>query len=260
MAPGAPTEAPPVAPPTTPPVPENPPGPPAPDNGTDLGQAPAIPPSELTPPEAMAPPPPTGKDVVPTTNPLPGLGPDYAPVGAYQPQSGVGVAVSAGGGVADFTNNTLRSNTGTAGSWQISVAAGTREYVGVEADYVGAAQSINGFGLANSGTLARNGLEGLVRVNAPFFAKKTLLEPYIFGGVGWAHYTITNVTIVTADLVSFDNVLTVPFGAGFSVGYKGFIGDLRFTYRPTFFDNLVSGLSGNSLNNWNAGAQVGYEF
>jgi hypothetical protein len=179
-----------------------------------------------------------------------------------RPPSGIGVALMAGGGVTDFIGGNMQSNTNLAGFWDVRLVAGTRTYLGVEASYVGAAQTIHGLGLTQNGTLIRNGVEGALRLNGPFAARGVLLEPYAFGGVGWAHYHVSDTDVALSDVNRHDDVMTVPVGAGFGVGYHGFVADVRFTYRPTFGDSLLSGTaSANaSLTTWATGAQVGWEF
>ena len=55
--------------------------------------------------------------------------------------------------------------------------------------------------------------------------------------------------------------MTVPAGAGFAYGYKGFMIDVRGNYTPTYFNNLVTGASSNgTLNTWGVGGQVGFSF
>jgi hypothetical protein len=87
-----------------------------------------------------------------------------------------------------------------------------------------------------------------------------LLEPYVFGGVGWQRYSITSTPVATASLNNNDDVMTVPMGTGFAAGYRGFLADLRFTYRLVERANLLAPSGGGSLNNWNLGAHLGYEF
>jgi hypothetical protein len=170
------------------------------------------------------------------------------------------MAIMAGGGITDFTNSGIRSDTNVGGSWDVRFLFGSRSIVGFEASYVGGAQGINGFGLGGDTTLVRNGAEGMLRINAPLYAGNTLLEPYIAGGLGWNSYRITNITSNTASISDNDNVMTVPLAAGFAMGYKGFVGDLRYTYRPTYNQDLFNNLVGSELTNWDAGAMVGYEF
>jgi hypothetical protein len=237
-----------------PPAEETPPPPPAP----------TPPPSEMPPPPAEAqpvpmtappPPPPPG-----TPAPLPpgALGAEN-PYGYYMPQSRFGMAIMLGGGVSDYGNSIVSANTGVSGAWDLRLVFGTRLWFGGEVAYVGAASSINNLGLATSSTLVRNGIEGLLRINAPLHAGQTLLEPYIFGGVGWNLYDV-NASTVTADLNVSDNTLSVPTGLGFSVGYQGFMADIRGTYRPTFFQNLFINQPDTALTNWSADLTIGYEF
>ena len=72
-----------------------------------------------------------------------------------------------GGGYEDFTNSTLRNMTGGAGAWNARVIAGTRQYVGVEAAYVGAARGIDALGVQSNALLLSNGVEGALRLNVP---------------------------------------------------------------------------------------------
>ena len=62
--------------------------------------------------------------------------------------SNVGVGLLVGGGFKDFTNGQIQNVTGGSGYWTARVVAGTREYVGMEAAYVGDASSIAGWGSA----------------------------------------------------------------------------------------------------------------
>ena len=63
------------------------------------------------------------------------------PARAHLGRRGMGAGILVGGGFEDFTNNTMQNMTGTAGTWTARVLAGTRQFVGVEAAYVGNARS-----------------------------------------------------------------------------------------------------------------------
>lgn len=260
------TPAPMPAPSTTTPAPSTPtPPPPAvpppaelPPMGTD---------QPVTPAEQPPPPPPAPVEVqpVPATPPPPppplppgALGPEQGAYG-YMPQSRFGMAIMLGGGVSNYPNSVVDANTGVSGAWDLRLVFGTRLWFGGEVAYVGAASSINNLGLATSSTLVRNGIEGLLRINAPLHAGVTLLEPYIFGGVGWNLYDV-NASTNTASLNVSDNTMTVPAGLGFSVGYQGFMADIRGTYRPTFFQQLFIFQPDTALTNWSADLTIGYEF
>jgi hypothetical protein len=227
---------------------------------------PEIPPPPENPTEAVPPPPPPPVEAqpVPMTAPPPAPLPPGAigaenPYGWYMPQSRFGMAIMLGGGVSDYPNNVVSNNTGVSGAWDLRLVFGTRLWFGGEIAYVGAASSINNLGLATSSTLVRNGIEGLLRINAPLHAGGTLLEPYIFGGLGWNLYDV-NASVSTADLNVSDNTMSVPAGLGFSVGYQGFMADIRGTYRPTYFQQLFIAQPDTALTNWSADLTIGYEF
>ena len=273
-----------VAPATTPPaVPSttDTPVPPATPSATDTTAAPVTPPATTpeetnpalpppgtpvapTPPggTSMAiPPPPNGQvtESVPVAPlpPVPG-----APEGVYpgaSVYSHVGVGLLVGGGFNDYTNGRLQSVTGDGGYWTARVVAGTREYVGMEAAYLGDARSITGLGFNNDSRLISNGFTGNLRINIPVARGASLIEPFGFVGVGWSHYTVTNNNVQLSDVISSDNVLTLPYGGGLEFAYKGFMADARFTYTQTYFNNLTETIGGN-LNNWGVGGQIGFEY
>jgi hypothetical protein len=197
-------------------------------------------------------------------SPIPGTPatpPDVPPFDStvWKPRTGYGVAVTAGGGAGNYVGQFARDNTGVPGNWTLRASYGTRTYVGIEAAYLGAAGAISGLGLSGDSLLVRNGLETTLRLNAPLMVHRTLLEPYLFGGFGWDHYTVTN-TPATSSVDATQDTLTTPFGAGFDVTYIGFVGDVRFAYRPTFEETLTPVHADNDLTNWTVTGQVGYEF
>jgi hypothetical protein len=280
--PGTPGVAPATTPPALPSATDTPSAPPTP-SATDAPAAtiappatmpeetnPALPPpgTPAAPPPAPAgatnmaiPPPPNGQvtESVPVAPlpPLPG-----APEGVYpgaNVYSHVGVGLLVGGGFNDYTNGRLQSVTGDGGYWTARVVAGTREYVGMEAAYLGDARSITGLGLSNDSRLISNGLSGNLRVNIPIARGASLIEPFGFVGVGWSHYTVTNNNVQLSDVISTDNVLTLPYGGGLEFAYKGFMADARFTYTQTYYNNLTETIGGN-LNNWGVGGQIGFEY
>jgi hypothetical protein len=175
--------------------------------------------------------------------------------------SRIGISVQGGGGVTDFTGANARSNTNTGGSWDIRAVFGTRQVVALEAAYVGSARGLSTASVAanNNVNLIGNGLEANLRLNAPFLQGMTLIEPFLFVGAGWSHYYLNN--SLTDFTAASDNVGTVPMGAGLAVGYRGFLAEARFTYRPVYDDQVFFTNSGSSgLDNWNAGLMIGYEF
>ena len=69
---------------------------------------------------------------------------------------------------------------------------------------------------------------------------------------------MTNTTVNTSDMASKDDVMTVPLGGGLAYSIGRFMADARFTYRPTYYSDLLR--AGGSLSNWGVGGQVGVSF
>lgn len=171
----------------------------------------------------------------------------------------LGAGFLVGGGFEDFTNSTLRSQTGGGGAWNARLVAGTRQYLGVEAAYVGAARSVDALGVGSNAVLLSNGVEGAARLNLPIAMRRAqLLEPFGFVGLGWSHYQVTNTNVNTSDLAKDDDVMAVPLGAGLEYAVGRFMADARFTYRSTYYNDLMR--TGGSLNNWGVGGQIGFAF
>jgi hypothetical protein len=165
-----------------------------------------------------------------------------------------------GGGFEDFTNNSLRSMTGSGGYWSARIVGGMRQIIGVEAAYIGNARTIDALGLNGNVRLVSNGLEGALRLNVPIVSwnQLSLVEPFGFVGLGWSHYNLVNASTNTSNVGSSDDIMTMPFGGGLAFGYGGFMADARFTYRKTYYNNLVTG--GGDLDSWGAGGQIGFGF
>ncbi len=165
-----------------------------------------------------------------------------------------------GGGFEDFANDSLRSMTGSGGYWSARIVGGMRQIIGVEAAYVGNARTIDALGLNGNARLISNGLEGALRLNIPIVSpnQMSLVEPFGFVGLGWAHYNLTNINVNVSNVASSDDIMTMPFGGGLAFGYGGFMADARFTYRKTYYNNLVTG--GGDLDSWGAGGQIGFGF
>jgi hypothetical protein len=171
----------------------------------------------------------------------------------------VGAGLMVGGGFEDFTNSNLQRMTGGGGAWNARAVAGTRQFVGVEAAYVGAARSIDALGVQSNAVLLANGVEGALRLQIPVVMRRAqLLEPFGFVGLGWSHYQVTNTNVNTSDLASDDDVMSLPVGGGLAYAIGRFMADARFTYRSTYYNDLMR--TGGSLNNWGVGTQVGFSF
>jgi hypothetical protein len=189
----------------------------------------------------------------------------YVPVRNDQPSVGhtwvgrLGAGFLLGGGYEDFTNENLRSQTGGGGAWDARLLAGTRQFVGVEAAYVGAARSVDALGLQSNALLLSNGVEGAVRLNVPVVLRRAqLLEPFGFVGLGWQHYQVTNTNTNTSDIAGKDDIMSLPVGGGLEYAIGRFMADARFTYRSTYYNDLMR--TGGNLNNWGVGTNIGFAF
>jgi hypothetical protein len=171
----------------------------------------------------------------------------------------LGTGLLVGGGFEDFTNDNLRGMTGGAGTWNARAIAGTRQFVGVEAAYVGAARGVDALGVQSSAVLVSNGVEGALRLNVPVVLRsRQLLEPFGFVGVGWSRYQVTNTNVNTSSLAGNDDIMSLPMGGGLEYAIGRFMADARFTYRATYYNDLMR--TGGNLNNWGVSTQVGVSF
>lgn len=162
-----------------------------------------------------------------------------------------------GGGVDDFAGSVFRGATRTGGGWNVRLVFGQHSYLGAEVAYIGSAQEIQGLGIrTNNPVLVGNGVQGDLRLNG---TRYSVLQPYIFGGVAWRHYTLSEGQSAFADLSNTDNVLEVPAGLGLAVYVGPVIIDARGEYRFAFGGN--SNENGNpSLDRWGASGNLGFEF
>jgi peptidoglycan-associated lipoprotein len=223
----------------------------------------AAPPPPPAPVEETPPPPPVAAEPMPTA-PMPPQG-EANP--AYLYGSKYGFAFVVGGGYTDFTRTAARNLTSAGGGWDARIIGGTRYFVGFEAAYVGTANNLPSLGNTTS-TLVSNGVEGALRINAPIVRGFSLFEPYLFGGLGWSSYHVTNNRPAFSSFsTNSDNVMTVPAGGGFAYIYKAFMADIRGSWTGTYFNNIIlpnTSVSPNNANNrldhWQAGGNIGVAF
>jgi len=169
-----------------------------------------------------------------------------------------GIAISAGGGVAGFTDGDLRDTTNDGGSWGVRATFGTRSWIGVEAEYIGSAQSIDALGLDNDTTLIGNGVQGVGRINLI----DSNVQPFLFGGLAWRHYGLSYDGVNTSDVHDDDDVLEVPMGAGIAWKYRGLLLDARGEFRYATYEDMVPDVQGGdlSMHRYGFNANVGYAF
>jgi len=202
--------------------------------------------------------------------------PLYAPVATDDDPSDdhlytpFGMAVSVGGGVVNFFDSDTRGFTDPGGSWEARLTVGTRTRLAVEAAYVGSAQNVEALGLDNTAVLVGTSFEGDARLNLT----RTALQPYLFGGIGYTRYDISNADFNTSSIHDQEEMGHIPVGAGLGWQYGGLLLDLRGTLRAAFDDGLrqtgesddeiipddTEGSTRAELDTWNVTGRVGFEF
>jgi hypothetical protein len=195
----------------------------------------------------MPPPPPAYTDVYPAEH-------------AHGYGSRIGFGLMVGGGYQDFTNQTLKNTTNAGGSWDARFVLGLKSVVALELAYVGTTQQIAPLGTSTASYLTSNGGEGALRINIPIIRGQMLIEPFGFVGIGGARYSISHYNqAVLSDFTSTDTVMTVPVGGGFAFATRALLLDVRGSWVPTYYDNILPGTSG-ALNHWGVGGNIGVMF
>lgn len=167
------------------------------------------------------------------------------------------VSVTTGGGATNYFGTALNSTTDAGAAWDARVTLGSHSILALEAAYMGSTNNIDMQSGAQHGRLDSHGVDGDLRFQLP-----TVVQPYVFGGVGYNHMSVTQTSAPSnaGPLSGEDNQVTVPAGAGLT----GYIGkhatvDLRGTYR-FIPDNGLTEMSTRNLHQWIAQAHVGYVF
>jgi hypothetical protein len=179
-----------------------------------------------------------------------------------RPESGFGIALSAGAGVIDFTQERARAVSDVGASWEVRLTLGSRLWVGLDLAYVGSAQGLDIAGIDSDAYLLGNGVEGAMRVQYPY----GVVRPYIFGGVGWQHLSVQRASVQGVGILDNDDEGVIPFGVGLALGrVSGFIFDVQGTGRLTFEDQLLERYAAPSgenahMHTWNVSARLGGEF
>lgn len=180
--------------------------------------------------------------------------------------SGIGVGMILGGGITGFTNQTMRDSTSTVGGlWDARLSIGTHVPIGVDVTYLGTASTIDSLTGTGSGTLVGTTVEGALRWN---ILPHSPVDPYVFAGLGWQRYNLTNVNTAFAAsnvAATSDNFLEVPMGAGLALrNMSGFTFDLRGTFRAAATQStmIINPSTGQAvdMHTWEASAALGYEF
>jgi hypothetical protein len=167
----------------------------------------------------------------------------------------LGEYVLIGGGVTDFTDDSVKDAFDMGGAWDVRVGVGSRYFIGAEAAYVGSFRGA----ASGANDVITNGAEGVLRLQYPYARQGWLVEPFAFGGIGWSRLSVRDAPAGAEDS---DDIGVVPFGAGVTLGRGHLLFDARFTYRTSFSEDLgaAPGASPASFDQWAVNASVGWEF
>jgi hypothetical protein len=169
----------------------------------------------------------------------------------------VGIGLTAGGGVTSFSKSETNDVVSAGGTWEARILFGTRPPVGLEAAYIGSAQSLST--LSGRATLIGTGLEATARVDLGTFS----VQPYAVGGIGWTHYGVSGSRDTELRIGSDDDVFNIPAGLGLRYRSGPWLVDGRGTYRFAFDDDLLQRQgdleSFGSLESWSVTFRVGIE-
>lgn len=176
----------------------------------------------------------------------------------WMPRSRIGLALMAGGGVGDFSDEAVSSATGAIGSWNLRVTSGTRLPFAWEVAYLGGANDVTGGGIGDNAFMINSTLEGSLRFNLPWrVGYATLLEPFATAGIGWSVYNLVNSDPAPGRMGDVDNQLAFPLGVGLALGYRGFTAEARGTYRYALDDEMFGD---QDMGTWNVSLNLGAEF
>lgn len=178
---------------------------------------------------------------------------------------GTPLAVQLGVGQGDFFGENSREATEWGATYEARGILAPRSPIGLEAAYVGSARGLDGFNVDEDASLVSNGLEGALRLAAPIMQGPVDFAPFIFGGLGWEHYTLVGEGNAATGIQNDDSLLTVPLGVGVDLGYGPLNLSARGTYKQAFdaemFGSSDDGFTDdNNMNTWNVGLQAGFAF
>jgi hypothetical protein len=205
----------------------------------------------VPPPQAQAQPQP-----MPAAEPMP----YEAQTGAETWLHDVGLGLSVGGGVEDFSGSTMRNTTGTGGSWTARLTFGTHEYIAGEASYIGSAQSINRLGLSGNSELIGNGAQAALRINGTTHYP---VQPFLYGGAAWRHYNLNTSGTNFSDVVDHADAFEIPLGVGVAGYVSGVMLEARGEYRFGWADHdIVTQSNGGTplMDRWGVTGNIGYSF
>jgi hypothetical protein len=161
--------------------------------------------------------------------------------------------ILAGGGVSHFTDPGVRDRFSLGGTWDLRLGLASRFFVGGEVAYVGSSRDSR----ASDSNLVSHGAEALIRLQYPHIDGDRLVEPFVFGGLGWNRLLPREAALGLSDS---NDLMMVSYGGGVMLGYGRYLFDARFTYQGGFDENFALKEPPKRLRQWGVNASVGYEF
>jgi hypothetical protein len=172
----------------------------------------------------------------------------------------IGIGITIGGGVSGHGGR-LRDTTTTVVTGTCA-PIGTRSMLAFEASYIGSAQDIDALGLDDDAICSVT-VPGALRFNA---TTDTPLQPFLFGGIAWRHYELTNEDRNVSDVADSDDALEFPLGVGIAYKMGGFLLDARGEYRIASQEDMIpaefatSPDDNASMHRYGVQANIGFEF
>jgi hypothetical protein len=154
-----------------------------------------------------------------------------------------------GAGVTGFVDGDSRDTASTGAEWHARIVYPVLPPFAIETAYVGSYQEMDSLGLDRDAHLINTTLEATVRWD--MLHRK--VRPYLFAGIGWSRFDITNADYNTSDIRDSDNLASFPLGGGVEYRLSELIFDARGTYRATAGADLMT--TGNET--WSVTFSVG---
>lgn len=149
----------------------------------------------------------------------------------------VGLSVAATGGVEGYTQS-LAPRIRAGPAWGVNIGAQPSSRVGLELNYIGANNLVddpNTRAEAAGTRIIRNG----GNVDLKISLAPTVVEPYVFGGIGLSRATVRNDVVGSG--YQDDTFGQVPLGAGFNFNIGPVTAGGRFTYNLLFDQDFAPG-------------------
>lgn len=176
--------------------------------------------------------------------------------------------VGLGLGVVELTGETGDDASDVGLYYEVRAGFRTRSLIGVEAAFIGTAQSANALGLDPDADLRSYGAEVVARLNLERVvaadAGPVRITPFLLAGVAFQRFKLSYDGQNTSAIADDDNVLSIPIGAGVAGTMQWLDTGLRFTWRRTFDNDLfrdpAGGRADASLSHWNLSAHAAFAF